>query len=661
MKKFKLKIHTSLLIITTLFIDSFLNAGTIVYDLAGRVLDLTPTQSIYIPEGDSYTIKNGQVNNIRANNIIMHHSTSQLILENAKLYLSSDYTMTQGSMIVKGNSLIGSNNNKFTTQGHYILIDDGATFKFNNTTFVMQPPQKNIKLVTFSNSLSSLYLLNSTLKVDYINYNSTTSSDNGPLFVGGKLIIDGNCTIDNASTNTMNALQLGVSLSAEDCVLQIKNNSKLNINNAGLIINNGDPNSLNISTEATINVNANANFEIINSLDLNNYFLNLDLTSTNFFNGKTLSLFNGKISSKQYFSEYSYALDNALTSSNEYYALVKYASADHPDGNPNTVRIYNKNMDYITSGTYGDGYVTSIGADWSPDGKYLAVSGENAGSPKKNVRIYTFNGTLLSELCSVSTVTDATSTSPESNYNIRWSPDGRYIATESGDHQWLRFYSFDGAELNLITSFENDAWNTTNPAYYNTLDWTPNGKYLAWANGFETPGVYPLKILYFDGTTATQRTSTYDSVGAKCYSAQWSSTGKYLIRARLDYSQGLIYYFDGESLSLVTTFTEQYERYDWSFKTNYIFASYGATLNIFRFNGETLTPISYDNLDGTEGLAHFKISHDDTFLVTGFSIYGRYKALLSSTDIASKLSLQNATLNLNSNNTTLYNKILKSL
>ena len=661
MKITKSSFYLSILFFTTLFIYSLLNAGSIVRNLGGDILDLTSTQSIYIPAGTDYTIANGQVNNVTANSIIMHDSTSQLILENAKLYLGSDYTMTQGSMIVKGDCEIASNNYKFTTQGHYILIDDNATLKFNNTNFVMQPPQKNIKLVTFSNSLSSLYLLNSTLKVDYINYNSTTSSDNGPLFVGGKLIIDGNCTIDNASTNTMNALQLGVSLSAEDCVLQIKNNSKLNINNAGLIINNGDPNSLNIATEATINVNIDANFEIINSLDLNNYFLNLDLTSTNFFNGKTLSLFDGKISSKQWFDEYSYALDNALTSSNEYYALVKYASADHPDGNPNTVRIYNKNMDYITSGTYGDGYVTSIGADWSPDGKYLAVSGENAGSPKKNVRIYTFNGTLLSELCSVSTVTDASSTSPENNYNIRWSPDGRYIATESGDHQWLRFYSFDGAELNLITSFENDAWNTATAAYYNTLDWTPNGKYLAWANGFETPGVYPLKILYFDGTTATQRTSTYDSVGAKCYSAQWSSTGKYLTRARLDYSQGLIYYFDGENLSLVTTFTEQYERYDWSFKTNHIFASYGGKLDIFRFNGEALTPISYNVFDTTEGLSRFKISHDDTFLVIGFSILARYKALLSSTDIASKLSLQNANLNLNSNNTTLYNKTLRTL
>ncbi|HBS48025.1 TPA: hypothetical protein DEO28_02565 [Candidatus Dependentiae bacterium] len=641
MKKFNLKIYISLLIITTLFIYSLLNAGNIVYNLAGGVLDLTSTQSFYIPAGDSYTIKNGQVNNILANSIIMHDSTSQLILQNVTLCLNNDYTMTQGSMLVKGDCEIASNNYKFTTQGHYILIDDNATLKFNNTTFVMQPTQKNVNLVIFSNNLSNLYLLDSTLKVDYIDGGSTISCDNCPVFAGGKLIIDGNCTVDNASTYTMNALQLGVSLTAEDCVLQIKDGSELTINNAGMIINNAATNSLDLSGgNGVININSGANFEVLNSMDLDSSSLDFNFTSTNFFTGTSLSMFNNTLGTTQTVTAGIDCQYISITTSNQF-----IATASEIYGSPVTIRVFNFSGASVTSTNFAS---STYDVEWSPDGKYLAAGGDK-GTGSYSTRIYSFNGSL-------SAIAGCNKGVTNNVRSIAWSRDEKYLAVAdgyTGTPRYLTIYGFNGTTLDQITTVSNETTILK-------VAWSPNGKYLAVGSYSDTVPNIPLRIYSFDGSTLTLKSSITDAT-FYCYSISWSPNGKYLFCGTGTSGVVKLYFFDGNQLTLVgnDTLSNVVFSTDWCPKSSYVMAADTAKhFKMWKFNGSTLTT-AHNNILGLD-VTSCRNNYSNTNVIIAPELNALSIYPLNNSNITSYLSLQDATLGLNKN-ISLWNKTIKSV
>ena len=170
------------------YLFSFLFAilrADLTIDGNGGSIDLSSTFSLGVSAGTELTLRNLTVNNLSGDastgRLVMHHSTSQLVLQNSILSLDGDYTFTEGSLVIEGDcEIIGEGD--FTFEGHNILIDNNATLKINGLSLILTPTYESRQLIKFGNFSSKILLDNGTLKVSY---DSTT--DNGLLLIGGNL------------------------------------------------------------------------------------------------------------------------------------------------------------------------------------------------------------------------------------------------------------------------------------------------------------------------------------------------------------------------------------------------------------------------------------------------------------------------------------------
>ncbi len=229
--------------------------------------------------------------------------------------------------------------------------------------------------------------------------------------------------------------------------------------------------------------------------------------------------------------------------------------------------------------------------NWSPDGRYLAVSGDGPTSGHDEVEIYKFNGSSLTLVTSKNYGSYA--------YSANWSPDGRYLAVggfipTSGNE--IQVFSFDGSALTLVASQNYGS----SSSYISSVNWSPDGRYLAISGVGGEVGHYDIEVYRFNGAFLTL--STYINSSYEAQFAQWSPDGKYL--ATCFYTAGTdyevkIYVFNESSLNLVASRSYGAGVYcaKWSNDGRFLaIGGYSPTnnneLQIYNFNGSSLTLVA---------------------------------------------------------------------
>ncbi len=159
--------------------------------------------------------------------------------------------------------------------------------------------------------------------------------------------------------------------------------------------------------------------------------------------------------------------------------------------------------------------------NWSPDGKFLAIGGFE-GTGGYEIRVYSFDGTGLTELIGcrkdvgVSPLVDPVD-------SVSWSPDGKYLAVggqddaDPGPGYDFRVYSFDGSSLTLLDLKDHGVG-----AFVRTASWSSDGKYLATVgdSGLST------RVYLFDGSSLGLLDD--GDHGGGVFSTSWYPDDRYL-------------------------------------------------------------------------------------------------------------------------------------
>ena len=170
----------------------------------------------------------------------------------------------------------------------------------------------------------------------------------------------------------------------------------------------------------------------------------------------------------------------------------------------------------------------ALGVNWSPDGKYLACAGQNAST----VIVYSFNGTALTQVASISTGTSA--------WTARWSPDGRYLAVASNwASNQLAVYAFTGNSLVFVASANLGGGSSG-------ASWSPDGKTIAVCYSAATLAIYQ-----FTGASLSLLNS-YSIASAS--DVAWSPDGRFLATAAATRPMGWVHYFTGSALVRIASY-----------------------------------------------------------------------------------------------------------
>ena len=511
----------------------------------------------------------------------------QLVLQNATLSLSDDYTFGLGSLVARGDSsIVGISGKSFIFQGSNIAIEASSSLRIGpGITLDCETTGSGKQLIKYGNSNSELILDSATLKVD-----STDDVDDGSglMMVSGNLVIRGNSTIDNASTATMVALQLGNgSYSSSDCNLRIEANSRLTVKNAGVNFKEVAAGSLGTGGGlGTLDVDPGASFMVTTTypIDLESGQLNLDF---NTFSGITDSKFSDSLSVQITNTNHGDTIEDVEWSPDgEYLAMCgglnsgganesirvfgfdgtnliyryglnvsdgwRGAVSWHPSGNylalgggdgtyQNTIVYYFDGTNLTALPNCSKDHGDSIrGVDWSPDGRYLAVGGDN-GTDNKEVRIYSFDSNSLTEVDSL----DIT----ERVWSIKWSNDGKYVAIAQREDKKVRVYYFDGSSLTALSGCVKDHGDDVFD-----LSWSPDDKYIAIVGA--TGGGYSVRVYSFDGSSLTELSGcSRNDHGSTLWACSWSPDGSYLAVGGSNGTDNYdfrVYSFDGTILKLLS-------------------------------------------------------------------------------------------------------------
>lgn len=625
-----------------LFLLIIANFGLLNADLTidgkGNEWNLLARGILSIPTGNKLTLKDVNVNKLSASRLVVHHSTSQLVLENSSLSLDGNYSFTHGSLVIKGDCTItGTTGTLFTFNGHHILIDYNSTLKIKNITFQPSPTSKIHQLIKYGNQISKLLLENATLKVNNIT--------NGLAMVSGNLVIEGSSTIDNTSTDTAYALQLGNGAdSSSNCNLVIRKNSKLTVDNAGVVFKNIGSGSLNLSAgQGTLEAET-GNFLIENQVNLNNSTFNFNFSTLKGMAKNTFSSLSSPIS-----SNHADTVTTVAWSPNGEYLAIGGATAG-----PVTHRIYSFNGSSLSEllGCKGNHGAVLRCCNWNPDGIHFAIGGIDFNNVTH--RVYSFDGATLTPLDTADHDTVVR--------DISWSPDGRYLSIvgdQNGvDKAHCRVYSFNGSNITELIKCRK---NFDNASYAITLSWSPDGKYLT-IGGNVTDTNQNLKVYYFDENSLTE--ICHYLHGTVTNAVFWSPNGKYFAigGSRVDEGGGVfvthrILRLDGNNLIEIANAdnTHYIDKLCWNFDGKYLLTG-NNLVEAYNFDGDTLSSI-------------FLITLDSDYRTYSWHPSGRYFALggvyyLSFTHKVYQLfysginplsHFQNATLNLGGKNFKLNN------
>lgn len=246
-----------------------------------------------------------------------------------------------------------------------------------------------------------------------------------------------------------------------------------------------------------------------------------------------------------------YSLSSLITATSGYF-VGSYVSAGaamkvrwHPcgryfactgDNGSGYAKVYSFNPEtnataLVSSVSYGGASYFPYAIDWSPDGRYLALGGAVAAQTPSPLYIFSFNGTTLTQIASI--------TLSYWTCSLAWSPDGRYLAvggTSTGSS--FEVFKFNGVGLTLVATY---AANASIPY----VAWNPGGRYLAFADNTNLR----IYVVSFNGASLSYVTNS--QFGSAAYSVDWSSDGNYLTAGAGDGSV-VMYAFNGSGLSLYT-------------------------------------------------------------------------------------------------------------
>jgi len=233
------------------------------------------------------------------------------------------------------------------------------------------------------------------------------------------------------------------------------------------------------------------------------------------------------------------------------------------------------NLSTLESTTWQNHGTNVFSAEWSPNGKYLAVAGENSA---QDLIIYEWDGSILTQVTTKNFGTRA--------YSAKWHPDGKYLAIGGlNSTEDVVIYKWDGSSLTKITSKDHGA-------RARNLVWSPNGKYLAVVGDNSSNDI----IVYeWDGSSLTQIAT--QAHGSYANAVDWSPDGNYLaIGGYLATYDLVLYEWNGSSLTQVAA--EDYgsvNSLNWSPDGLYLAvggSNSSQDLTIYLWNGSTLTQVT---------------------------------------------------------------------
>ncbi|MCK5632258.1 hypothetical protein KAH94_00755 [bacterium] len=286
----------------------------------------------------------------------------------------------------------------------------------------------------------------------------------------------------------------------------------------------------------------------------------------------------------------------------------------------------------LDSADYGGDGAEFLSVDWSPDGKYIVLGGKTPTNGSE-VQIFSFDGSMITTVTGFDYGATGVSRVPA----VKWSPDGKYLAVggedpTSGDE--LQIFSFNGSLLTLVDSV---AYGVTGTASIWDLDWSPNGKYIAIGGYFPSGGpglTNELQVYSFDGSNLTFVAPA--DYGISLRSINWSPDGKFIATGGHSSTGGWevkIFGFTGGALPTVATYDYGTDgvailrTVAWSPIGRFIALSgekpdtgpgTGDELQILSFNGTSLSFVTSENYGPTDIIIYSTVwSPNGKYLVIG--------------------------------------------
>jgi len=168
---------------------------------------------------------------------------------------------------------------------------------------------------------------------------------------------------------------------------------------------------------------------------------------------------------------------------------------------------------------------------FSPNGNYIAaVKGEEAA-----LFVYEFDGSTLSLAGSATLPGDV------GGYGVAWSPNGSYIAVAHGESPYFSVYSWDGSNLTLV-----DTYTLTNTGQ--SCSFNKDGSKIAVVSG----AVGTIWLLGFDGSNLALLDTV--SLGSSNIHCHFSPVEDYLVVSNGD-GKVAVYDCSTDSFSLIDTYT----------------------------------------------------------------------------------------------------------
>ena len=476
----------------------------------GNTVNIGNNSQIFVDDNVTLTLRNVVISNNQnfANNppIELATSRSKLVLDNARLNFVNDFYFNQGELFCY-------NDVNFTGTSSFIYrstvpsqIMSGANLKFNpKTTFYFEPATSGVTgllakdLLMMGDATSKLTLDGASLK--------TTLT--GMRLTNGQLLLSNNVTMTSATsfraTGTSAILTLGTGIANAfreiDKLQWSPDGRKLAV--AGqtrekLLV---QPSSLSVylfsgtttSTLATVSFSVTASGASWSP------------------DGQYLAA-GGKVN---------IPLSLTVSTSN----LQIYSAANN----------FSSPVVQTNLGTTRASYTGPV--SWSPDGRYLAVGGN-----MRNLTIYQFNGSALSQVSATTGVSEV--------LGISWHPSGKYIAiaTNSATANSIAVYSVANGVLG------GSPLSTKNytAGYGTSVAWSPDGNYLATTGLVSGTGTMYVYSVNSAATTLTQISVL--SFGTSARTVKWSSDGRFLLVGGNDTaSRDLILYIEFPSLTFIQT------------------------------------------------------------------------------------------------------------